>query len=93
MLMGFSAMKMVPISTYGILMNLKAMLVIFISHFYLSEYMTLRNFVLVVISFLGAFMIVKPNLMSSFMNFLFSTDSQESTENNVIPSEYSNNNK
>ena len=72
MLMGYSAMKIVPISTYGILMNLKAMLVIFISHFYLNEFMTLRNFILVIASFLGAFMIVKPDLMNHLINFLFS---------------------
>lgn len=82
MLMGYSAMKIVPISTYGILMNLKAMLVIFISHFYLNEFMTLRNFILVIASFLGAFMIVKPDLMNHLINFLFSLNLSEKTEKN-----------
>lgn len=61
MLLGFSAMKLVPISTYGILMNLKAMLVILIAHFYLSDPATPRKLLLVLASFLGALMIIKPD--------------------------------
>lgn len=60
MLLGFSAMKLVPISTYGILMNLKAMLVILIAHFYLSDPATPRKLLLVLASFVGALMIIKP---------------------------------
>ena len=70
---GFIGIKMVPISTYAILMNLKAMFVILISHFYLKDRMSLKRFILVMISFIGAFRIVKPDFFAN----LFSTQKNE----------------
>ena len=89
MLMGFSAMKMVPISTYGILMNLKAILVILISHFYLSDKMTIKRLILVIVSFMGAFMIVKPNLMNDLSNWVTGNKSDATNTINHIPDIYS----
>jgi drug/metabolite transporter (DMT)-like permease len=89
MLMGFSAMKMVPISTYAILMNLKAILVILISHFYLSDKMTLKRLILVIVSFLGAFMIVKPDLISNMVSCVVGTPSIPPHNSDPLPDIYS----
>ena len=81
---------MVPISIYAIFMNLKAMNVIVISHFYLSEKMTLERFNLVVISFIGAFMIVKPDLISKWINQIFLRNNDPIKNDSESPSMYSN---
>lgn len=67
MLFGFSAMQMVPLSVYAILMNLKAMLVIIIAHFYLNDKITFFRLFLVTISFIGALFVVYPSILQDLV--------------------------
>lgn len=70
LLLGFGGIKLVSISTYGILMNLKAINVIVIAHFYLSEKMNAKTLFLVGVSFAGAFMIIEPDLFDRCLGLL-----------------------
>lgn len=65
-----NSIKLVPISIYGIIYNLKPVLVIVIDYFAGQETFTRKKFFLIFLSFLGAGLIINPNF---FLNF-FSQD-------------------
>lgn len=84
---GFTSLKLVSISTFAILMSLKAINVFVISHFYLSEKMNLQKLVLIVLSFLGAFIIIDPSFFAGLVARVLGTKSDSDDSDSDSDSE------
>ena len=63
--LSFSAIQIIPISTYEVLLNFKGVISSLISHFYLGEKLSKFQFLLVFLSFLGVVMVVDPDLITN----------------------------
>ena len=71
LLCGFTGTSMLPLSTFAIILNLKPIIVILVSFCFINEKLTLIKFVLIIISFTGATLIVNPNLVYYVLSFFF----------------------
>jgi drug/metabolite transporter (DMT)-like permease len=66
----FTAIQMIPLSTYEIILNFKGIMGTIISHFYLKERMTISDKITAFVGLIGMILVVKPSLILG----LFYTD-------------------
>ena len=66
--------KLIPLSVYAIILNLKPILVIILGVFYGIESITLKKICLILLSFLGAMLIVNPDWFSNEYHKFFGND-------------------
>ena len=75
LLVFYTALKLVPLSTFLVLRNLKGIFVLIITPFYLKERLSIEQMILIIISFIGTALIVNPWIFKNMFDYIFSSES------------------
>lgn len=81
---GIFAIKLVPLSVYAIILNLKPIMVVLIGVMVRIETMNSRKLMLVCISFLGAGLIINPSFFENVFFYLFKEGRSNDNEHAAI---------
>ena len=77
-------LKHIPLSVYSIILNLKPILVILLGFCYNIEKITKKKVILILISFIGASLIVDPAFFSGVYNQIFNNSVQPELEQKYV---------
>ena len=67
---GYECFMYIPLSTAAIILNLKAIVVMLLSLFFLGDRLTLCKLILVLVSMIGTILIIDPGLVLYLISFL-----------------------
>jgi drug/metabolite transporter (DMT)-like permease len=74
LLIFYQALKLVPLSTFIVLRNMKGIFVLLMTPIFLDERLTVLQMFLILVSFLGTALIVNPQIFITLFNILFSSN-------------------
>ena len=93
LLMFYSAMKLVPLSTFLVLRNLKGIFVLLLTPLFLNEGLSCLEIFLIFVSFVGTALIVNPWMFINFFSSLFWSSKVDIFYNNSKPFQANRGNK
>jgi drug/metabolite transporter (DMT)-like permease len=84
MIFGVEGTDLLPMSTFAIILNLKPVFIILISFVFADQILTFRKFVVILVSFIGATLIVYPSIITDLLNYFTGSSKPHNQEKEFI---------